>query len=180
MTKPLCACGKVGKLNKYKAKYYCTKHSLQHRRIFLHRLLYKHSLMVVYPEKFLSETWEPIQWHRPSFFFLPPSRFLYSELGLKSVWGREKHVSEYSSPFTFIVAIEGAKDELECYLAICEVSVSLWSSIRILEKYVFHRFSCQFRFSYLPFYVLMLEIRWKNLSYMNNTLFSCNSSIRGL
>lgn len=66
---------------------------------------------------------------------------------------------EYSSPFICIVAIEGVKDELERYLAVCEVLTALWGSVGILEKDCFHRFSCQFRFSYLPFCVLMLEIR---------------------
>ena len=48
-------------------------------------------------------------------FFLLPPRFLYSELGLKSLLGREEHVLEYSSLSTFIVAVEGANDEWECY-----------------------------------------------------------------
>ena len=91
--------------------------------------------MVVFPEKPLSKLGNPC--NSTDHFFFTPSRFLYSELGLKSLWGREKHVLEYSSSFIFIIAIEGAKDELECYLAICEVSTSLRSSVGILEKHFF-------------------------------------------
>lgn len=77
---------------------------------------------------------------------------------IQTLLGRKKHVLEYFSAFTFIVAIESAKDELECYLAICEVS-TFKIPVGILEKYFFQRLSCQFRFFCSPFYVLMLEIR---------------------
>lgn len=66
--------------------------------VFLNQLLSKQSLMMVFLEKPLSKAWGPT--NSTDFFFLL-SRFLYSELDLKSLWGREKHVLEYSNPCIF-------------------------------------------------------------------------------
>lgn len=105
--------------------------------------------MVVFPEKFYQKLGNPS--NSTEHFPLPLSRFLYSKLSLKSLLEREEHLWGYSSPFTFIVAVEGAKDELKCYLAICEVSTSLWSSVGILGKYFFRDLAVNLGFLALLF-----------------------------
>ena len=123
--------------------------------VFLNQLLSKQSLMMVFLEKPLSKAWGPT--NSTDFFFFSLDSYIQNQIS--NLFGEGKKMFQnILIPGFFIVAFEGAKDELECYLAICEVSTSLQSSIEILEKYFFFtRFSCQFKFSYLPFYVLMLE-----------------------